>query len=96
MNLYEYTDKALAEMLGEAVKRDRLDIGIKRDDLIYQADITDYQLRKVETGEAFLPIIRVMRALGTLDQLGVLLEREEVIDPRAAYEEKPPRQRVRS
>lgn len=96
MNIYEYSDKALAKLLGDAIKHERLDVGIRRDDLIEQALITDYQLRKVESGDAFLAVLPVLRSLGLLDRLTPLLEREEVIDPKRAFEKKPAKQRVRS
>lgn len=96
MNLYEYTNKALAKKLGQAVKQERINIGMKRDDLIFRADITDYHLRKVESGNAFLALIPVLRELGLLDKLAPLLEMEDLIDPKLAFENKPARQRVRS
>lgn len=96
MNIYEYTNKVLAKKLGQAVKQERINIAMKRDELISRADITDYHLRKVESGNAFLTLLPVLRELGLLDKLAPLLEMDDVIDPKRAYEKRPPRQRVRS
>ncbi|TNE95047.1 MAG: hypothetical protein EP324_00825 [Gammaproteobacteria bacterium] len=96
MNIYEYSNKALAKKLGRAVKQERINTGLKREDLISRADITDYHLRKVESGNAFLALLPVLRELGLLDQLVPLLEMEDLIDPKLAFENKPTRQRVRS
>lgn len=95
MNLYEFSDKTLAKMLGQATKQERLNVGIKRTDLMRMGDLNNYQLRKVETGDAFLPLLPVLRALGMLDRLEALLEVEEVVEPKQIFSQAPARQRVR-
>jgi len=75
MNFEAMTDKAVLEELGRRVQAHRLNANLAQAEVAQKAGISRRALQNLESGRVctLSLLIRVLRALGKLDQLGTLL-----------------------
>jgi putative transcriptional regulator len=75
MNLSVMNDAAVLTELGERLRRHRLNLDITQDDLAEKAGVARSVVQKIEQGEPCMldGWLRVLRALGALDQLDAFL-----------------------
>lgn len=76
MNLGEMSDKAILAEIGERISRQRLNCNITQNDLAAQAGVARIVVQRVEGGRGcnLENLIRIMRALGILEQLDAVLQ----------------------
>lgn len=75
MDPYRQTDKALLIEFGNRLRTARLNLNITRDELATRSGVAKGTLRAVEKGAnlTMLNLLRILRALQTLDQFDLLL-----------------------
>ena len=75
MNFGTMSDKAILAELGERVNRQRLNRNITQNDLAGQAGVARIVVQRLEGGRGCIleNLIRILRALGLLEQLDAFL-----------------------
>jgi len=80
MNFAGLTDHRILEELGLRIARQRLNANVKQAELAYEAGVSRKTLSNLENGHSVQleSLIRILRALNQLDQLGLLLPSPEI------------------
>ena len=80
MNLGAMSDKAVLAEIGERISRQRLNRNITQTDLAVQAGVARIVVQRLEGGRGCTlgNLIRIMRALGILEQLDAILQASEL------------------
>ena len=82
MDFYSLSDKAIAQELGNRLRRLRLQKNVTQQDLAEATTLSLNTIKSLEAGRGKLAtIIAVLRELGALDQLDSLIPEETVISP---------------
>jgi len=80
MDFSGLTDHGILQELGQRIARQRLNANVKQAELAYEAGVSRKTLSNLENGHSVQldSLIRILRALNKLDQLGLLLPTPEV------------------
>ena len=78
-DIYSLSDKEIATRIGERIRTCRLRQNITQASLAKDSEISLSSLQKIESGEikSFDSLLRVLRTLGMLDDIGRVAEQEE-------------------
>ncbi len=79
-DIYSLSDAQIEKKIGEKIKALRLKQNITQDSLAKSSTISLSSVKKVEAGEigSFDTLLRILRTLGMLDELGRLCEEEQM------------------
>ena len=95
MKVNHYSASAVAEELGERLKRARLNRDLTQADLAKQAGVSRKLLMNAEKGKTTLEVfIAIMSALGLLDQLDAFLPKQNLSPLQLAKRQGKRRQRA--
>ncbi|MAN86466.1 MAG: transcriptional regulator [Algoriphagus sp.] len=99
MNISQLSDAAILQMIGEFIKKKRMDLNKTQDTLSYEAGISRSTLSLLERGEK-VNLITLIQVLRVLDELQILevFETQTQISPLEyiKLQKKQERQRVRN
>jgi transcriptional regulator with XRE-family HTH domain len=96
MKYSEISDNAILAEIGDRIQKQRLNQNVTQIEVAEKAGVARSVVQKIERGEdvMFLGLIRVLRALGLLDQLDTFLPDPGISPLQLVRQQMQPRQRA--